>query len=62
MPSAQHLLRRRWDATASTSVIELEDGNGVFRTSTEHIGAIEMEDGVEGQTWRPRDHGLPLQR
>ncbi len=62
VPPAQHLLRRFRDATASISVIELEDENGVFRTSAEHIGAVEMEDGVEGQTWRPHDHGLPFQR
>ena len=62
VPPAQQLLRRRWDGTASISVIELEDGNGIFRTSTAHIGGVEMEHGVEGQTWRPRDHGLPLQR
>jgi hypothetical protein len=62
VPPAHQLLKRRWDATASISVIELEDGNGIFRTSTAHIGSVELEQGLEVQTWRPRDHGLPLQR
>jgi hypothetical protein len=33
----------RWDATASISVMELEDGSGVYTTSTWDYGGVNDE-------------------
>ena len=52
VPRAEGILKKRWEATASISVMELEEGSGVFNTST-------CEYGGEGGN---ANAGLPLQR
>jgi hypothetical protein len=63
VPRAEQLLKKRWEATASMSVMELEEESGVFTTSSCDYGGIEDENEVdEGGRSCHRNIGLPLQR
>ena len=63
VPRAEQLLKKRWEATASMSVMELEEESGVFTTTSCDYGGIEDEnEGDEGGRSRHRNIGLPLQR
>ncbi len=63
VPRARQLVNSRWDATASISVLELEDGSGVYTTSTLDYGGVD-DDEEEDETNRKGKAGkdrLPLQ-
>jgi hypothetical protein len=63
VPRVGRLMNARWDATASISVLELEDGSGVYTTSTrDNVGVDDEEDEDEkNRKSQARKDRLPLQ-
>ena len=53
VPRVERLINRRWEATAVISVMELENGRGVYTTTSCDHGGVEDEDDT---------YTLPLQR
>jgi hypothetical protein len=53
----------RWDATASISVMELEDGSGVYTTSTWDCGGVDddKEEDDTNRKGKAQKDRLPLQ-
>ena len=61
VPLARRLVNSRWEASASISVMELEDGSGVYTTSTCDYGGVDDEE-EEGETKNEAQKDrLPLQ-
>ena len=44
VPRVERLINRRWEATAAISVMEFENGRGVFTTTSCDHGGVEDED------------------
>jgi ribosomal protein L32 len=57
---AERLINRRWEATAAISVMELENGRGVYTTSSCDHGGVEDDD--DDPRSLSRRGTLPLQR
>ena len=62
LPRAERLINRRWEATAAISVIELENGHGVYTTSSCDHGGVEDKDEHDNPRSLSRRGTLPLQQ